>query len=1324
MLALGRKESSPRSRAPTGPVQPRPTLSHTASPMLQRATACACGGSCPRCQAKSNLKIGAPDDAHEREADEAADRVMRMADGGVGPVTPAVSGLQRKCSACETEDEEALVQTKAANSSLSARDDLANPPSSVHEVLNSPGRSLPLETRAFFEPRFGHDFTNVRVHNDVAAERSARVVNAKAYTVGHDIVFGAGQYSPHTAHGQRLLAHELTHVLQQNGGTGVGPSLRNETTLQRQEIPGMKTPVGNTEMCPSAPTGLGNTEPDIPCPHASYAGTTELGRFHFCVDSDQVVPGEDLKTIDALVAAQPRSTRFLIHGNASKEGAPGYNLRLACHRANRVGEAVTSAVRNTLTGVPPDHIQPILQDRIQVATRGATAEFGPDFESNRVVVIYAEIPRSGAPDEPECEDAPRHLGEVEPEIPCDPPSMDMTKRSAARDLTHFRFCLDSDVLSEKGPSAVRAFAGKQASTATYVIHGFASSEGEAAYNKRLSCHRALRIARELMNAGVRFEQIREVSGLGETDAFSFGDKKFDAANRTVVVLAEHGNISKLQDSKRNAEKAEDKQAIVDAARTRLLAGQYESAADFYISYWTCGRTPTVRQAVERLSIRVPSDQKNEQIRDQANGAEEDPALGTNAVLVSNTALRADNPVECVMGRLIDMAFHHAVLGDRDLPADLTAPALKRDAFGPPSAPTPRHLAGLHLIALSGLSACKGRHASARVDPARGPAGIDEPLSTDPRSGLPPPACAKSTQPTRLLSPTPGEKNRQAPDFAVFNKSFGLRDGELTAFRLGASEGAFGIAPSMVVTGRDVIQASASVGLIGQPATFGDYEVGFIQTILDDLFIAEYVSGHRVVQKLPFPIRAAHLKGDPPAPTPWMSTSAMVRPNVKGEAQVKSGWRLHTEFGALMNLFRPALPHRDFLDTWQRHTRVAIWLVARRLGAPLDRFSALFLDGAVYEVTENLETEILRVRGDMTVDETSKAHQLDPNRAAPEREMFRFQGRFRTEETSSSPADFREAQFDTPVASDIDAFRQMQKILDPDVPAKTSGLATSEYESVIREILDNLVVFPTEEDANKGTRGTVMPRLGFVFSRLEVIIKVNPKTGRMLPYLNAEDADNPVQVRSPGLGDRARYHIARALALRLEKRDFLKQGRPVVLAAPPPGGVLTFVLDPLMPEPDLSKNSSIRHEMAEMWACSEVTINSPSFLHPKEFAEAYGVDRDRNLVRFPAGKAYFMSSSEDEEKIETNIQCGPSRAGFALGTLHTHPIDDGDSSLPSDTDVQSAKTGRCGRQHYIISKDRVVAYFSDGSQKDLGDRKTLLPKGVNCNQNIPGEVEEF
>jgi hypothetical protein len=107
-------------------------------------------------------------------------------------------------------------------------------PPIVHEALRSPGQPLDGKTRAFFEPRFGHDFSHVRVHTGAQAAESAQAVNALAYTVGRNVVFDTRQYTPTTSAGQRLLAHELTHVVQQHrqGIASGGASRVDKADLQ------------------------------------------------------------------------------------------------------------------------------------------------------------------------------------------------------------------------------------------------------------------------------------------------------------------------------------------------------------------------------------------------------------------------------------------------------------------------------------------------------------------------------------------------------------------------------------------------------------------------------------------------------------------------------------------------------------------------------------------------------------------------------------------------------------------------------------------------------------------------------------------------------------------------------------------------------------------------------------------------------------------------------------------------------------------------------------------------------------------------------------
>lgn len=155
------------------------------------------GANAPGVQRK--LSIGASNDPLELEADRVAEQITTSPEDGQASLAPV--SIQRVAARPAARAEEA--------------------PASVGRVLGSTGQPLDSATRDEMEQRFGHDFSRVRVHHGEAAEQSARDVHAQAYTVGSNIVFGAGQFSPGTLSGRRLLAHELTHVVQQHGA---GPS--------------------------------------------------------------------------------------------------------------------------------------------------------------------------------------------------------------------------------------------------------------------------------------------------------------------------------------------------------------------------------------------------------------------------------------------------------------------------------------------------------------------------------------------------------------------------------------------------------------------------------------------------------------------------------------------------------------------------------------------------------------------------------------------------------------------------------------------------------------------------------------------------------------------------------------------------------------------------------------------------------------------------------------------------------------------------------------------------------------------------------------------
>ncbi len=208
MMALAVRQTKPATTAPPA-----------RSGVLQRR--CACGGTpgptgeCAECHRNKRLgvgrsplqpklRIGRADDPLEREADRVAEQVMRM---------PEPKRYQQP----DKEKEERLQITHLVQRRVtSSETGLEEAPPIVHDVLRSPGRQLEPPTRQFMESRFGYDFSRVRIHADEKAAAAAQAVNARAFTMGRHVVFGPNEYAPGSQEGQRLLAHELAHSIQQS----------------------------------------------------------------------------------------------------------------------------------------------------------------------------------------------------------------------------------------------------------------------------------------------------------------------------------------------------------------------------------------------------------------------------------------------------------------------------------------------------------------------------------------------------------------------------------------------------------------------------------------------------------------------------------------------------------------------------------------------------------------------------------------------------------------------------------------------------------------------------------------------------------------------------------------------------------------------------------------------------------------------------------------------------------------------------------------------------------------------------------------------------
>jgi hypothetical protein len=207
MKAVARQQSEPGRSTPLARSIDR-LASAFDHQVIQRKASCVCGGECPRCLEKSlgiqtKLAISTPGDAFEQEADRVSEQILRMPDSAQAA---RIRGLEN-----------------AASHSSNVSSDLSS----------NVGAGMPLDaaSRSYFEPRFGHDFGHVRVHAGPRAAAAAASVQARAFTIGRDVVFAAGEHNPESEVGKRLLAHELTHVLQQ------GRRSTASKVLQRQAAP-------------------------------------------------------------------------------------------------------------------------------------------------------------------------------------------------------------------------------------------------------------------------------------------------------------------------------------------------------------------------------------------------------------------------------------------------------------------------------------------------------------------------------------------------------------------------------------------------------------------------------------------------------------------------------------------------------------------------------------------------------------------------------------------------------------------------------------------------------------------------------------------------------------------------------------------------------------------------------------------------------------------------------------------------------------------------------------------------------------------------------
>jgi outer membrane protein OmpA-like peptidoglycan-associated protein len=315
--------------------------------VLQRK--CACGrlakgpdAECESCKQhhalglQRQLSIGASDDPLEREAEQTAKRLPDAT--ASAPQTGASSRPIQRASAMTATPVQA--------------------PASVASTLASAGEALAPAARHFFEPRFGHDFSQVRVHHDAKAAASASDIGAEAYTLGGHIVFASDRYAPASTAGRHLLAHELAHVVQQGRST---PQTVRRHTLENDPA----------------------TAPAMSCPIATDSAGESLLTMNFPSGGSQLDQTD--KAILAGFATEwnlsPLQPVVRLDGYASIEGGPDTNWPLSCARVMAVASELNTPSVGGKPGIP--------STSLEFFANGETERFGSALPDNRVVTLHA-----------------------------------------------------------------------------------------------------------------------------------------------------------------------------------------------------------------------------------------------------------------------------------------------------------------------------------------------------------------------------------------------------------------------------------------------------------------------------------------------------------------------------------------------------------------------------------------------------------------------------------------------------------------------------------------------------------------------------------------------------------------------------------------------------------------------------------------------------------------------------------------------------------------------------------------------------------------------
>jgi hypothetical protein len=452
------------------------------------------------------------------------------------------------------------------------------------------------------------------------------------------------------------------------------------------------------------------------------------------------------------------------------------------------------------------------------------------------------------------------------------------------------------------------------------------------------------------------------------------------------------------------------------------------------------------------------------------------------------------------------------------------------------------------------------------------------------------------------------------------------------------------------------------------------------------------------------------------PAPWTSATSFARPDPDGKVSLTAGASgLNMEAAVALRRIDFQLPN-SAVHSLEQGSRIAIWLIARRLGAPLDRFSVHFLHGVFYDLTQLAHLEHRRVFGelDQTQFKTLREHELTV-----------VIGSFLSSKPSQQQENPSSARLTGAVASEIGLFNQVRDVVRARA-SRPTDIDKTQLRAIVIDILDNLQVFENDEKARAGKDGRLMPRLGFDFIPLTITMPFVRQTGRLV---NPDIKKIVTTVTGPGLGHDAGVAIAEALEFRI--RDRASEGKPVVLRREfIPGkdvtGDVTMTLPPIprkpgadpKTDPDVTRNPEVLRSMAEAWSC---TLQTKGFLFPGvEFCRSMWMDREKQLRGIPEDhlvrgetKVLGDGASVSECKLPCLIAEQETTAGVRLIGFHTHPEPDPE---PTEADLVHARD--CGAQRfYIITDNQAFRFTQDG----LVDEDPInLPRGVTCDpKNLEG-----